>query len=111
MKTFAICTLGCKVNTFESISISELLKSEGFKEVDFEENSDIYIIFTCAVTNTASSKSRKKINQAIRQNKDALICVVGCYVQLKPAELNDNEHIDILGDAVLEEGLKIMVRK
>ena len=44
MKTFAICTLGCKVNTFESISISELLKSEGFKEVDFEENSDIYIM-------------------------------------------------------------------
>ena len=111
MKTFAICTLGCKVNTFESISISELLKSEGFKEVDFEENSDIYIIFTCAVTNTASSKSRKKINQAIRQNKDALICVVGCYVQLKPAELNDNEHIDILIGSSLKQNLPEYIKK
>ncbi len=96
MTTFAVSTLGCKVNTFESQSVSESLRNDGFIEVDFNEIADIYVIFTCAVTNTASSKSRKKINQAIRQNKDALICVVGCYVQLKPSELNDNEHIDIL---------------
>ena len=96
MITFAVSTLGCKVNTFESVSIVESLKREGFIEVDFNDLADVYIIFTCAVTNVASSKSRKKINQAIRQNKDAVICVVGCYVQLEPKEIKDNENIDIL---------------
>jgi len=96
MITFAVSTLGCKVNTFESVSIVESLKREGFIEIDFNDLADVYIIFTCAVTNVASSKSRKKINQAIRQNKDAVICVVGCYVQLEPKEIKDNENIDIL---------------
>ena len=86
MITFAVSTLGCKVNTFESVSIVESLKREAFIEIDFNDLADVYIIFTCAVTNVASSKSRK-INQAIRQNKDAVICVVGCYVQLEPKEI------------------------
>ena len=59
MITFAVSTLGCKVNTFESVSIVESLKREGFIEVDFNDLADVYIIFTCAVTNVASSKSRK----------------------------------------------------
>lgn len=96
MKKFAVCTLGCKVNTYEAQSITESLRNEGYQEVSFDEVADIYVIFTCAVTNTASSKSRQKVNQAIRQNKDAIISVVGCYVQIKPSELNENENINIL---------------
>jgi threonylcarbamoyladenosine tRNA methylthiotransferase MtaB len=96
MKTFAIATLGCKVNTFESESYIESLKSEGFSQVDFKEIADIYVINTCSVTNTAASKSRQKIHQAIRQNDQALICVVGCYVQTNQDELSDIDRIDLL---------------
>ena len=96
MKKFAVCTLGCKVNTYEAQSTIESLRDMGYQEVNFDEIADIYVIFTCAVTNTASSKSRQKVNQAIRQNKSAIIAVVGCYVQIKPAELNENENINIL---------------
>lgn len=95
MTSFAIESLGCKVNTYESVSIKESLLNEGFIEKSFDDFSDVYIIFTCAVTNVASSKSRKKINQAIRHNKDAIIVAVGCYVQLKPEELMGNDGIDI----------------
>lgn len=96
MKTFAIATLGCKVNTFESESYIESLISSGYQLVDFKDPADIYIINTCSVTNTAASKSRQKIHQAIRQNADAMICVVGCYVQTNQDELNDIDRIDLL---------------
>jgi threonylcarbamoyladenosine tRNA methylthiotransferase MtaB len=96
MKTFAIATLGCKVNTFESESYIESLKASGYQEVDFKDVADIYIINTCSVTNTAASKSRQKIHQAIRQHADAMICVVGCYVQTNQSDLQDIERIDLL---------------
>lgn len=81
MTTFAITTLGCKVNTYESQHYLEDMRQAGFLEVDFHEQADIYIINTCCVTNTAASKSRQKIHQAKKQNPSALVAIVGCYVQ------------------------------
>ena len=46
MKTFAIMTLGCKVNDYESAYVKNKL-SEEYEMVDFKEKSDIYIIFFC----------------------------------------------------------------
>ena len=37
MTTYAMCTLGCKVNTFEAQAVSSALKSKGLIEVDFKE--------------------------------------------------------------------------
>ena len=79
MKTFAIHTLGCKVNSYESEAYIEKCLQLGYKQVDFKDKSDIYLINTCAVTNTAASKSRQKIHQAITQNPHAFIAVIGCY--------------------------------
>ncbi|MDL2276874.1 tRNA (N(6)-L-threonylcarbamoyladenosine(37)-C(2))-methylthiotransferase MtaB, partial [Breznakia sp. OttesenSCG-928-G09] len=70
-----------KVNAYESESYIQGLEQLGYEEIDFKESADVYIINTCAVTNTAASKSRQKINQAKKRNADAVICVVGCYVQ------------------------------
>lgn len=81
MKTFAIATLGCKVNSYESESYIQGLLNLGYTEVDFKEFADVYIINTCAVTNTAAAKSRQKINAAKKLNEKAIVCVVGCYVQ------------------------------
>ena len=92
MKTFAITTLGCKVNTYESEGYINDLIQNGLKQIDFKEKADVYIINTCAVTNTAASKSRQKIHQAQRLNENAIICVVGCLVQTTAADLG----VDIL---------------
>lgn len=94
--TFAIATLGCKVNTYESNAMSELLKNKGYKEVDFNEVADIYIINTCTVTNTADNKSKKIIRQAINRNKDAIIIAVGCLVQNEKDIVNKIDGIDIV---------------
>ncbi len=88
MPTFAIATLGCKVNTYESQNYLEEMREAGFDEVSFKERADVYIINTCCVTNTAASKSRQRIHQARKLNPEALVAIVGCYVQsLSPKQL------------------------
>lgn len=108
MNTFAIATLGCKVNTYESESYVQGLTALDFHEVDFKESADVYIINTCAVTNTAASKSRQKINQAKRNNPNAVICVVGCFIQTshKPEELGADILIGSSQKAKLPEMIK-----
>lgn len=85
---FFIYTLGCKVNTYESNIISELLLKKGYI---LDENADIVIINTCTVTNTASNKSLKMIRRAINKNNKAIVIVVGCLPQ---TELNEIKKID-----------------
>lgn len=89
-----ICTLGCKVNTYESeFIINEFIK-RGYQIGNFKDICDIYIINTCTVTNTSSVKSRKMISQAYRNNSDACIVVCGCYVEGEKFE--DFPHANIL---------------
>lgn len=96
MTTFAISTLGCKVNTYESQGYAQGLSDLGFNEVSFKETADIYIINTCAVTNTAAAKSRQRIHQAQKQNEKAMIVVVGCYAQSDFHRLKEDLSIDLL---------------
>lgn len=96
LHTFAIATLGCKVNTHESNQIVNDLLAEGLVQLDFDCVADIYIINTCSVTNTADSKSRNMIQRAIKRNPEALIIVCGCYAQVASDELKAKLKIDIL---------------
>lgn len=77
-----ICSLGCKVNIYESEYVESLLKNHGYEIVPYDNFADIYIINTCSVTNESDKKSRKMINQAKRRNKDAVVVVMGCYSQV-----------------------------
>lgn len=93
---FYIYTLGCKVNSYESRIMTEDLINAGYvEEKDNNIPTDIYIINTCSVTNTADSKSLKLIRQAIKKNKDAIIVVCGCLAQVKPETVNI-EGVDIV---------------
>jgi len=93
---FAIYTLGCKVNSYESEFMTHLFVSKGYKKVDYEEDADIYIINTCTVTNTSDNKSKKIINHTRRLHKDAIIVVCGCYVQYKKGNIDNLEDVDIV---------------
>ena len=84
----AIYTLGCKVNIYESEYVTNLLKKANYEIVPFNSDSDIYIINTCTVTNESDRKSRKIINHARKNNKDAIIIVMGCYSQIKHNEID-----------------------
>ena len=80
----AVYTLGCKVNIYESEYVISLLKNNNYEIVDFSDKADIYIINTCTVTNESDRKDRKIINQARKNNKNAIIVAMGCYSQVSP---------------------------
>lgn len=92
----AIYSLGCKVNTYESMSVKEQFESRGYEIVDIKEFADIYIINTCTVTNTADSKSRKMIRRVVRQNPEAIVAVMGCYAQMDPEGVSAIDGVDIV---------------
>ena len=81
MRSVGILTLGCKVNTYESEYIIDLLKKANYEIKDFNDFCDVYIINTCTVTNTSDIKSKKMIRKAIKQNKDACVVAMGCFIE------------------------------
>jgi len=83
----AFLTLGCKVNSYETEAIWELMEKTGYEKVEFDSLSDVYIINTCSVTNNGEAKSRKMIRHAIQTNPDGIVVVMGCFSQLKAEEV------------------------
>ena len=92
----AIYTLGCKVNLYESEVIMNSFKKSGYEIVDFEDNADIVIINTCTVTNTSDKKSRNIIRQAVKKHEKAVIVVMGCYSQVRSADIKEIDGVDII---------------
>lgn len=87
MKSVAFCTLGCKVNQYETEAMRELFTNAGYQSVDFDEYADVYVINTCTVTSISDRKSRQMIRRAKRLNPDAYIIACGCYAQTAPDKL------------------------
>ncbi len=85
-RSVGICTLGCRVNQYESRAIAERLEEKGFVIKEFSEVCDAYIINTCAVTSESERKSRQMIRRANKKNPDAVILVTGCQAQLHPED-------------------------
>lgn len=95
-RTVAVTTLGCKVNQYESSSITEMFRSRGYQVVDFKESADIYVINTCTVTHLGDRKSRQMIRRAVKSNPDGLVVVTGCYSQASPGEVQEIAGVDLV---------------
>lgn len=81
MRSVGILTLGCKVNTYESEYVINILKEHNYEIKSFDDVCDIYIINTCTVTNTSDIKSRKMIRNAIKKNPNACVVAMGCFIE------------------------------
>lgn len=92
---FNIITLGCKVNSYESEAMKELLLKENYNCVNEVVEADIVIVNTCSVTNMADSKSRKTIRRIRRENPNCILIVCGCSTQNNQKVYADMD-IDIL---------------
>ena len=94
--TFAVATLGCKVNQADSDAIGEQMSAAGFVQRDFSETADIYIVNTCTVTHLGDRSSRQLISQARRRHPDALLVVTGCYAELNPQAVAALPGVDLV---------------
>ena len=80
----AICTLGCKVNQYESQAMEQELLRRGHELTDFDAPADAYIINTCTVTAVSDKKCRNIIRRARKQAPRSVVAVCGCYPQTDP---------------------------
>ena len=96
MKTVAFCTLGCKVNQYETNAMEQQFIENGYSVVSFNEMADIYIINTCTVTNMSDKKSRQMIRKAKQINPNSIVVAVGCYVQVAKEKLEEIEELDLI---------------
>lgn len=96
MRKAALHNLGCKVNSYETEAMQQLLEAAGYEIVPFTESADVYIINTCSVTNIADRKSRQMLHRAKKQNPDAVVVAAGCYVQAASKELEKDAAVDVI---------------
>ena len=96
MKSVAFCTLGCKVNQYETDAMEEIFQKGGYEIRAFHEKADVYVINTCTVTNMADRKSRQMLHRARKKNPDSVIVAAGCYVQAAGEDVQKDEAIDLI---------------
>ena len=95
-KTVAFCTLGCKVNQYETNAMIQEFMKNGYTIAEFDEKADVYIVNTCTVTNMADRKSRQMLRRVKELNPDAILVAVGCYAQVAKDELEKIPEIDLI---------------
>ena len=96
MRKAALHNLGCKVNSYETEAMTQLLKKAGYEIVSFQDQADVYIINTCSVTNMADRKSRQMLHKAKKQNPNAVVVATGCYVQPATEKVAQDLSIDLV---------------
>ena len=94
---FYIYNLGCKVNSYESNIMKENLEANGYVQGN-EDDSDIYIINTCTVTNTSDNKSLKIIRRVLRNHPNSITIACGCMTQVNSVYLKDLDVKVIIGN-------------
>jgi len=91
---FAIATLGCKVNQYDSAIIESRLGSLGMERGEFDQPADVYIVNTCTVTDRADSESLRLARRARRLNPNARVIMTGCLAQASPEKLAVATEVD-----------------
>ena len=98
----AFCTLGCKVNQYETQALERLFAARGHVSVPFEGEADAYIVNSCTVTAVSDKKSRQTVRQARKRASGAVVALCGCYPQTHPGDM-DGLPVDVVagtGDRV-----------
>ena len=106
----AFCSLGCKVNQYETNAMAQKFIENGFSVVDFEETADIYIVNTCTVTSIADKKSRQMLRRAKEHNQNSIVVACGCYAQVAAKEIEEIDEVDlVIGNNEKSDIIKIVL--
>ena len=96
-KTVAFCTLGCRVNQYETRAVEEAFMKKGFTVGKFTDECDAYVINTCTVTGESDRKSRQMIRRAVKNgNGKAVVAVMGCMSQVDAQAASKIDGVNIV---------------
>lgn len=115
MTTAAIVTLGCRLNQADSALLAGRLRRMGIEQVPYtDDGADVLIINSCAVTATASRKSRQTLRQFRTKHPDAILILTGCAANVDRKSF-DIDGIDLIlsneEKKAIEEKLEPLLEK
>ncbi|WP_069997918.1 tRNA (N(6)-L-threonylcarbamoyladenosine(37)-C(2))-methylthiotransferase MtaB [Cellulosilyticum sp. I15G10I2] len=97
MRKAAFYTLGCKVNQYDTESVLEDFKAEGYQIVDFNDFADVYVVNTCTVTHLSDRKCRQMLRKTKKINPESILVAMGCYAQIAGDGIKEQvDEIDII---------------
>jgi len=89
-------TFGCKVNSYETESMSADFKMNDYEHSDNPKDADIIIVNSCTVTASGDSKSLYAVRKYRKENSDAVIVLTGCLPQATPEIAGKITQADII---------------
>lgn len=89
-------TLGCRLSHSETSILADNLKRQGYRLVEFGEETDLLVLNTCSVTETAEKDCRYAVRKTLRHSPHAFVAVTGCYAQTGAAQLQSVPGIDLI---------------
>jgi len=94
--TFAIHTMGCKLNYYDSEAMAAGFTEAGFQREPSVWDADLVLLNTCTVTNKSDAESRNLIRKFRRRNANGFLVVTGCYAQARTAEIEAMTEVDLV---------------
>ena len=91
-----LSSLGCRLNEAELESWARQFQAGGHTITPVVENSELIILNSCAVTQSAVRKSRQQIRRLHRASPQAKIVVSGCYASLQTEEAAELLGVDLV---------------
>ena len=73
-----LVTFGCRLNQAETAHAADALQRGGYEISPEADKADIIVVNGCAVTGTASQKTRQALHSLRKRHQDALIVLMGC---------------------------------
>ncbi len=104
-----VVNLGCRVNRVESDWMEASFRESGCRLVA-EEEADVVVVNTCAVTGEAQAKTRKAVRHAAALPHHPLVVVTGCVANLFPSELvslGENVHVVASKEGLVRSALDL----
>ena len=86
-----VVNFGCRLNNFEGKKIEELLSNN---------NENIIVINSCAVTNETERQVRQTIRRIKKENPDKKIVMTGCAAQISPDKYSSMTEVDKVIDNI-----------
>ncbi|MBD3291028.1 tRNA (N6-isopentenyl adenosine(37)-C2)-methylthiotransferase MiaB, partial [candidate division KSB1 bacterium] len=62
MGKYFIETFGCQMNKYDSELVASILESEGYKQAEQIDDSDLILINTCSVRDHAEARVKNKLD-------------------------------------------------
>ena len=108
--TFAVFTLGCKVNSCESAAITDSMLAAGFEKAQLLQPADVCIINSCAVTSMSVKKARQLISRCKKDNHECVTVLCGCFPQSYPEEAEATDADITIGNSEKADIAKLVER-